>query len=87
MNNDVKKALKELEALASKILTDCECILDDILDVEEGEDMFIIEASFERIKRNADDGYKKAQKLALKERKPSMECTKILTLARRRKYS
>ena len=61
MNNDVKKALKELEALASKILTDCECILDDILDVEEGEDMFIIEASFERIKRNADDGYKKAQ--------------------------
>ena len=62
MNNDVKKALKELEALVSKIQTDCECILSDIEDVENGMDMFVIEASFERIERNANDGYKKAQR-------------------------
>ena len=63
MNDDVKKALKELEMKASNILTTCECILDDILDVEESTDLFVIESAFEAIKRRAEEGYKMTQEV------------------------
>ena len=63
MNEEVKKALKELEMKASNILTTCECILDDILDVEESTDLFVIESAFEAIKRRAEEGYKMTQEV------------------------
>ena len=63
MNNEVKKALKELEMKASIILATCECIFDDILDVEESTDLFVIESAFEAIKRLAGEGYKMTQEV------------------------
>ena len=63
MNEDVRKALKELELKTSSILTTCECILDDILDVEESTDLFVIESAFEAIKRRAEEGYKMTQEI------------------------
>ena len=63
MNDEVKKALKKLEMKASNILTTCECILDDILDVEESTDLFVIESAFEAIKRRAEEGYKMTQEV------------------------
>lgn len=63
MNNEVKKALKELEMKASNILTICECMLDDILDVEGSTDLFVIESAFEAIKRRAEEGYKMTQEV------------------------
>ena len=56
MNDKVKRNLKKLEELVKNIMSDCECILRDIEDVETIEDMLCIGAAFGRIIGEAKDG-------------------------------
>lgn len=57
MNERVKTRLEKLSIAAKQIITDMECVLSDIEDVTETDDLFVIESAFERTKRNADDAY------------------------------
>lgn len=61
MNERVEKNLARIKNMAEKIKDMCECILDDCDDVTECCDMFVIESQFERIQREARDGYNLAR--------------------------
>lgn len=62
MNKEVMKALEEIKGRANEIIANCQCIIKDAEEVGESSDLFIIEASFERIQRVAEKGYKETQK-------------------------
>lgn len=61
MNERVEKSLERIKTMARKIKGMCECIINDVDDVTESDDLFIIEQQFDRIMRAASDGYELAQ--------------------------
>lgn len=56
----VEGQIVTMKKLAERIQTNVECILSDLDDVHDSDDMFIIEAAFARIRDLANGGYTEA---------------------------
>ena len=57
MNDAVKKQIEKMRSYAESIKTQAECILEDLEDIENDDDLFVIENGFSFIERNGRDGY------------------------------
>lgn len=57
MTKRAKTRLERLAVIAKSIITDMECVLSNIEDITEIDDLFMIESAFERAAKDADDAY------------------------------
>ena len=61
MNGTVEKRVDRFEELAKQIISDMECILDDVVNFEGYDELFTIESAFTRAMRSAELGYNLAR--------------------------
>jgi len=64
MNDKIQRKLKIIADTARAIISDMECVLEDIDVVESDDDLPIIEGGFERTRRKADESISRVRKLA-----------------------
>lgn len=57
MNERVEKRLERLSIAAKTIITNMECVLSDLEDVTEADDLFVIESAFKRAEKSASGAY------------------------------